>query len=120
MSATDPAVQMACQSNLPCNQAIFRMFSALLSTISMPCLGQCLNLGRGSKDKDCRHCCATGTYRRSRLAPCMQTVESYVRTQSPSVKEGCCALDPSSPQSSYGSSPPAPHPTVLRTARAAF
>ena len=28
------------------------MFSALLSTVRMPCLGQCLNLGRGSKDKD--------------------------------------------------------------------
>jgi succinate dehydrogenase/fumarate reductase-like Fe-S protein len=26
----------------------------------MPCLGQCLNLGTVSNDKDCRHCGATG------------------------------------------------------------
>src|SRR5271169_1758188 len=55
---------------------------------------------------------------RSRLAPCMQTVESYVRTQSPSVKEGCAALDPALHQQLRIKSP-APHPTDLGTARAA-
>src|SRR5271166_4159479 len=64
----------------------------------MPCLGQCLHLGRGSKNKDSRPCGATGTYRRSRLAHCMQPVESSCAHAKPVGEVACAPLDPSSPQ----------------------
>jgi len=49
----------------------------------------------------------------------MQPVESYVRTQSPSVKEGCAALDPSSPPQ-LRIKLLAPHPTVSRDSKSVF
>ena len=63
----------------------------------MPCLGQCLNLGTVSNDKDCRHCGATGhTVNLDWHVACTLQIVN-VRTQ-PSVKQRCTALDPSSPQ----------------------
>lgn len=39
------------------------------------CFGQCLNQGRGSKDKECRDCGAARRWRQYGLADCMQTTE---------------------------------------------
>ncbi len=90
-------VQIACQSS-PSLTRDFAWIPRTRSAPGMPCLGQCLHLGRGSRDERLTNIVALqGHTVRSRLAHSMQTVKSYVRTQSPSVKEGCAALDPSSP-----------------------
>jgi hypothetical protein len=56
--------------------SIFRMSSGPLFPINMPCLGQCLDVGRDSKDKDRRHRGATGRCGQYALADCMQIAES--------------------------------------------
>ena len=62
------------------------MSPALLSPIGMPCLGQCLDVGRGSKDEDCGHCLVTGTCRQNLLEHCMQAAESSCAHEKPSAK----------------------------------
>ena len=66
---------MACQLARP----LIPHSSLIRSTglqLGMPCLGQCLNLGASSKTKNADIVVLLGHTVRSRLAHCMQTVES--------------------------------------------
>ena len=64
----------------------------------MPCLGQCLHLGRSSRDKDCEHRCASGTYRSVSIGSWHANYRELCAHAKPVGEGGVRALDPSSPQ----------------------
>jgi hypothetical protein len=80
---------MDCQSGCPL-KALFSHIShePTCSQHALP-RRKCLNVGRVRRSKSVDIVVLQGHTVRSRLAHGMQTVKSYVRTQSPSVKEGC-------------------------------
>jgi hypothetical protein len=88
----------------------FSVFRCTSLHYCMPCIGQCLNLGRSSKDKDCRYCGAAGTYRSISIgtlhANCRKLCAHAKPVGEVGVRYTWSQLSPSS----YGSS----HPHLIR------
>ena len=82
------AVQMACQSLSPKRVIFHRSHGAHLG-LACPALGSASIWADARRTMIANIVVLQGHTVRSRLAHSVQTVESYVRTQSPSVKEGC-------------------------------
>jgi len=89
---------MECQSGCPLKYVNLACFPGASLYSACPAFGSASIWAQARRTKIANIVALQGHTVRSRLAHGMQTVESYVRTQSPSVKEGCGALDPGSPQ----------------------
>jgi hypothetical protein len=66
---------MACQLSMTLNRSFLIVPNAQIA-IGVPRSGQCLDMGRGSKDKDCGDCVVAGIYPQHSLVRFMQKRES--------------------------------------------
>jgi len=110
---------MECQSGCPLKYVNLACFPGASLYSACPAFGSASIWAQARRTKIANIVALQGHTVRSRLADGMQTVKSYVRTQSPSVKRGARHLIPALPKQLRIKSP-APHPTDLGTARAAF